>query len=126
MRFDLVSEEHTYFILTTALADFITEQRADAQADEIDIPSAHRDWANAAEVMLEKIESALDGEGHDDGLRDRIFDQIVKDGEGANLAEITRAIREPGPNGAEWDVTTLITRAVNTALDMAGVPAARS
>lgn len=124
--FELGREEHTHFILTTALTDFITEQRRGAEEDEPGVPSAHRDWANAAEVMLDKIESAFDGEGQDDDLRDRIFERLVQDGQAANLAEITRAIREPGPNGPEWDVTDLITRAVNTALDMAGVPAARS
>ncbi|MGZ3140818.1 hypothetical protein ACVDFE_02195 [Lentzea chajnantorensis] len=48
---------------------------------------------------------------------DRVWAPLIADGGPASLAEIGRAVQRPGPNGAEWDVTTLIQSAVEGAVE---------
>jgi len=59
VTFDLMSEDPDYyFILTTALGDFTAQARAEAK-DGGPNAAANTRWAEAAEDMLLRIETAL-------------------------------------------------------------------
>ena len=59
VTFDLMSDDPDYyFILTTALGDFAAQARAEAK-DGGPNAAANTRWAEAAEDMLSRIETAL-------------------------------------------------------------------
>lgn len=65
---DVLREKHTYFVLSDALREWASEQRSDAQFERSDDPddttAAQRDeWADHAEQLLDRIETALSGPG---------------------------------------------------------------
>lgn len=64
LTLDVLREKHTYFVLDSALRDFASEQRSQAEFERANDPedttaASRIEWAEAAERLLDRIDAAL-------------------------------------------------------------------